>query len=121
MPARSITLFAVVRNHGFAHGSHVKCETHRTALKSRVWIRGRGFARRPSNHRWLRLADDVANKLSARQHDEATWSTRSWLAFQSQRLSVALHLALAWEIGAELGLGVCCGPDVRAGGCDAAA
>ena len=68
-----------------------------------------------------RLADDVANKLSARQHDEATWSTRSWLAFQSQRLSVALHLALAWEIGAELGLGVCCGPDVRAGGCDAAA
>ena len=47
-------------------------------------------------------AADVGNKLSARQYDEATWSTRSWLSFQTQRLSVALHLALAWEIGSEL-------------------
>ena len=60
-----------------------------------------------------RLADDVSNKLSAQQYDEATWSTRSWLAFQSQRLSVALHMALAWEIGQEYGLGVCCSSDPR--------
>ena len=68
-----------------------------------------------------RLAADVGGKLSARQYDEATWSTRSWLSFQTQRLSVALHLALAWEIGSELGLGVCCGADPRAGGGAAAA
>ena len=70
-----------------------------------------------------RLSYDVGNKMSAAQYDEATWSTRSWLAFQTQRLSVALHLALAWEIGAELGLGVCCGADPReaSGGGSAAA
>ena len=61
-----------------------------------------------------RLAADVNYKLSARQYDEATWSTRSWLAFQTQRLSVALHMALAWEIGSELGAGPCSGPDARA-------
>ena len=59
------------------------------------------------------LANDVNNKLSAQQYEEATWSTRSWLSFQTQRLSVALHLALAFEIGYELGLGVCLGSDVR--------
>ena len=56
-----------------------------------------------------RLKTDVGNKLSAQQYDEASWSTRSWLALQTQRLSVALHLALAWEVGCELGLGVCLG------------
>ena len=57
-----------------------------------------------------RLANDMGNKLSAMQYaDQATWSTRSWLSFHSQRLSVALHLALAWEIGSELGCGVCAG------------
>ena len=60
-----------------------------------------------------RLADSVRNKLSMRQYDETTWSARSWLSFQSQKLSVALHLALAWELGAELGLGVCCAADPR--------
>ena len=64
-----------------------------------------------------RLANDVGNKLSARQYDEATWSTRSWLSFQSQRLSVALHMALAYEVAHELGLGdPCCGADARDGG-----
>ena len=60
-----------------------------------------------------RLSADVNNKLSTRQYDEATWSTRSWLAFQTQRLSVACHMALAWELGYELGLGVCNGADPR--------
>ena len=60
-----------------------------------------------------RLKTDVGNKLSASQYDDATWSTRSWLSFQSQRLSVTLHMALAFELGAELGLGVCCGSDPR--------
>ena len=34
---------------------------------------------------------------------EASWSTRSWLSLQSQRISVALHTAAAWEIASELG------------------
>ena len=64
-----------------------------------------------------RLANDVGNKLSAKQYDEATWSTRSWLSFQTQRLSVALHMALAFEIAHELGLGgPCCGADAQGGG-----
>jgi hypothetical protein len=58
----------------------------------------------------------VNNKLNAQQYDATTWSARSWLAFQTQRLSVALHMALAWEIGCELGLGVCNGADPRAAG-----
>ena len=33
---------------------------------------------------------------------EATWSTRSWLAMQTQRISVALHMACASEIAREL-------------------
>ena len=68
-----------------------------------------------------RLAVDVGNKLNKRQYEEATWSTRSWLAFQTQKLSVAVHLALAWELGCELGLGVCNGADPRAAGGSAAA
>ena len=50
-----------------------------------------------------RAARDVQNKLSNTQYlDEATWSTRSWLAMQTQRISVALHLACASEIAREL-------------------
>ena len=41
----------------------------------------------------------MRNKLSKRQHeDEASWSTRSWLSLQAQRMSVALQLAAAEEI-----------------------
>ena len=61
-----------------------------------------------------RMASAVGNKLSKRQYDETTWSARSWLSFQSQKLSVALHIAMAWELGAELGLGVCGAADSRA-------
>ncbi|EOD19820.1 hypothetical protein EMIHUDRAFT_255583 [Emiliania huxleyi CCMP1516] len=49
--------------------------------------------------------DKVRNKLSKRQHeDEASWSTRSWLSLQAQRMSVALQLAAAEEIATELRL-----------------
>ena len=45
------------------------------------------------------------HKLSKRQHeDEASWSTRSWLSLQAQRMSVALQLAAAEEIATELRL-----------------
>ena len=60
-----------------------------------------------------RLKRDVANKLNQRQYDETTWSARSWLSFQVQQLSVALHTALAFEIAKELGMGVAAAADPR--------
>ncbi|EOD15619.1 hypothetical protein EMIHUDRAFT_103150 [Emiliania huxleyi CCMP1516] len=40
---------------------------------------------------FYQMKDKVRNKLSKRQHeDEASWSTRSWLSLQAQRMSVAL-------------------------------
>ena len=50
------------------------------------------------------LAWEVRNKLSARQYDLTTWGARSWLAFQTQQLSVKLHISCAWEIATELGI-----------------
>ena len=47
---------------------------------------------------FYQMKDTVRNKLSTRQHeDEASWSTRSWLSLQAQRMSVALQLAAADE------------------------
>ena len=46
----------------------------------------------------LAASAEVENKLSHAQYDEATWSTRTWLSFATQRISVALHTAVAWEI-----------------------
>ena len=46
-----------------------------------------------------------AQQALKRQHeDEASWSTRSWLSLQAQRMSVALQLAAAEEIATELRL-----------------
>ena len=50
------------------------------------------------------LAWEVRNKLSHQQYDLTTWSARSWLSYQTQQLSVKLHIACAWEIAEELGL-----------------
>ena len=51
----------------------------------------------------------MRNKLSKRQHeDEASWSTRSWLSLQAQRMAVALQLAAAEEIATELRLAASC-------------
>ena len=50
-----------------------------------------------------KMRDKVQNKLTKKQYeDEVTWSTRTWLALMAQRMSVALHLAAAWEIAVEL-------------------
>ena len=50
-----------------------------------------------------KMRDKVQNKLSKKQYeDEVSWSTRTWTALMAQRLSVALHLAAAWEIAVEL-------------------
>ena len=50
------------------------------------------------------LADEVSNRLSKQQYDETTWSARTWLSFQAQKVSVALHYAVALEISQALGL-----------------
>ena len=53
-----------------------------------------------------RAADVVKDKLSHSQYlDEATWSTRNWTSLQVQRISIALHRSVAWEIADELGHG----------------
>ena len=53
-----------------------------------------------------RMSSHVMNKMSKSQYeDEASWSTRTWTALQSQRLSVVLHTAAATEIVNELGFG----------------
>jgi hypothetical protein len=36
--------------------------------------------------------------------NEVSWSTSTWLALQAQRLSVAVHIASAWEIATEMQL-----------------
>jgi hypothetical protein len=53
------------------------------------------------------LAKHVDNKLNSPQYEETTWSARSWVAFQTQKLSVKLHRAVSWQVGTEHGLGVC--------------
>ena len=43
-------------------------------------------------------ANQSQNKLNRQQWDLTTWGARSWMSFQTQQLSVALHKATAWEI-----------------------
>ena len=43
-------------------------------------------------------AAQVDNRLSHAQYDETTWSARTWMSFSCQRISVALHTAVAWEL-----------------------
>ena len=61
-----------------------------------------GFS--PDVVRYLKtLSYEVRNKLNHQQYDLTTWSARSWLSFQTQQLSVKLHISCAWEIATELG------------------
>ena len=48
-----------------------------------------------------------SNKLTASEYDETTWSARTYMAFTTQRLSVAVQYSAAQEVLAEaLGLSV---------------
>ena len=44
------------------------------------------------------LAAERQNRLNSAEYDATTWTARSWMAFSTQRLSVALHRAVALEI-----------------------
>ena len=54
-----------------------------------------------------------SNKLTAHEYEETTWSARTWLSFVHQQVSVALHRAVAWEIGSALGAPSRAGADPR--------
>ena len=68
-----------------------------------------------SSLRWLERArgafvqqdagQGARDKLSKKQYDdEVSWTTRTWSSLMAQRMSVALHMAAAWEIARELSL-----------------
>ena len=44
------------------------------------------------------------NKLYKHEYDETSWAARTWTTFTVQKLSVALHRAVAGEIASALGL-----------------
>ncbi|EOD34197.1 hypothetical protein EMIHUDRAFT_201844 [Emiliania huxleyi CCMP1516] len=53
-----------------------------------------------------KAADVLQNKLTRAQYlDEVTWTTKSWLGLQKQRISVVLHTAIAEQIVNELACG----------------
>ena len=64
---------------------------------------GRGGRRAPLEG-GERAAD--VNKLTRAQYlDEVTWTTKSWLGLQKQRISVVLHTAIAEQVVNELACG----------------
>ena len=51
------------------------------------------------------------NKLSAAEYDgETTWSARTWMTFAMQRISVAIHKAVAKELSDALGFSAAVDP-----------
>ena len=52
----------------------------------------------------------LPNKLTASEYDETTWSARTWMAFTTQRLSVAVQYSAAQEVAEALGLSVAADP-----------
>ncbi|EOD33070.1 hypothetical protein EMIHUDRAFT_455896 [Emiliania huxleyi CCMP1516] len=53
-----------------------------------------------------KAADVLQNKLTRAQYlDEVTWTTKSWLGLQKQRISVVLHTAIAEHVVNELACG----------------
>ena len=65
----------------------------------------------PALHDALREASDWrSNKLTSSEHDETTWSARTWMTFVAQRISVAVQLSSAQEVAEALGLSVAADP-----------
>ena len=53
-----------------------------------------------------KAANALQNKQTRAQYlDEVTWTTKSWLGLQKQRISVVLHTAIAEQIVNELACG----------------
>ena len=58
----------------------------------------------------LEAGEFRSNKLTAAEYDETTWSARTWLSFVFQRLSVAVHKAVAREVQLALGFSAAADP-----------
>ena len=65
------------------------------------WARGLGHA---LVEELRKGAEWRANKLTASEYDETTWSARTWTAFTTQRLSVAVQYSAAQEVAEARGL-----------------
>ena len=52
----------------------------------------------------------LSQPIVVRRDDETTWSARTWMAFVTQRLSVAAQLSMAQEVAEALGLSVAADP-----------
>ena len=64
-----------------------------------------GFGKGVGEILW-KSANVLQNKLTRAQYlDEVTWTTKSWLGLQKQRISVVLHTAIAEQIVNELANG----------------
>ena len=64
-----------------------------------------GFGKGVGEILW-KAANALQNKLTRAQYlDEVTWTTKSWLGLQKQRISVVLHTAIAEQIVNELACG----------------
>ena len=64
-----------------------------------------GFGKGVGEILW-KAANVLQNKLTRAQYlDEVTWTTKSWLGLQKQRISVVLHTAIAEQIVNELANG----------------
>ena len=50
------------------------------------------------------------NKLNRCEYDETTWAARSWMSFVTQKISVAVQRAVAYEIATALGLATAVDP-----------
>ena len=49
-------------------------------------------------------------RLVSSEYDETTWAARNYMAFVTQRISVAVQISLAQEIAEALGLSVAADP-----------
>ena len=50
------------------------------------------------------LAAERDDRLTRGEYDETTWSARTWTVFNTQKISVAVHRAAAFEVAQALGL-----------------
>ena len=56
------------------------------------------------------LAEERQNRLHRGEYDETTWAARSWMSFVTQKISVAVQRAVAYEIATALGLATAVDP-----------
>ena len=63
----------------------------------------------PRNHKG-KMAAWRQGRLESAEYDEATWSTRTFMPFVCQRISVAIQLAMAQQIAEAMRMSVAADP-----------